>query len=147
MQTNIPSNLQADIEKVRPAPDKYNTRYYIEAINFNLSNKDNHLWNDMINVLNTNFAKVKLNNDLNWIIKLSQKQIRTSAKENSIRWCQQCNKPGAIGRIESDLLKGYELAPVPVTWNKSHQLNIQTKNTYKRNNANIACQLLRQSRW
>ena len=43
MQTNIPSNLQAKTEQVRPAPDKHNTKYYIEAITFNLSNKDNHL--------------------------------------------------------------------------------------------------------
>ena len=42
MQTNIPSNLQANIEQVRPA-DKYHTRYYIETINLNLSNKDIHL--------------------------------------------------------------------------------------------------------
>ena len=43
MQTNIPSNLQANIEQVRPAPGKLYTNYYIEAITFNLSNKDNHL--------------------------------------------------------------------------------------------------------
>ena len=42
MQTNIPSNLQAFIEQVRPAPDKYNTKYYIEAITFNISNKCNN---------------------------------------------------------------------------------------------------------
>ena len=35
MQTNIPSNLQANIEQVRPAPEKYNTKCYIEAITFN----------------------------------------------------------------------------------------------------------------
>ena len=27
MQTNIPSNLQANIEQVRPVSDKYNTEY------------------------------------------------------------------------------------------------------------------------
>ena len=43
MQTNIPSNLQANSEQVRPAPDKCNTKCYMEAITFNLSNKDNHL--------------------------------------------------------------------------------------------------------
>ena len=43
MQTNIPSNLQANSEQVRPTPDKCNTKYYMEAITFNLSNKDNHL--------------------------------------------------------------------------------------------------------
>ena len=92
-------------------------------------------------------AQLKLNSDVNGAIKLSQKQIRAGAKQNDIR-CQQCNKPGAIGRTEDYLIKGYELrtnyvknttlASVPVTWNKSHQLNIQTKNTYKRNNTNIA---------
>ena len=51
MQTNTPNNLQTNIEQVWPAPDKYNTKYYIEAFAFNLSNKDNHLWNDMITVL------------------------------------------------------------------------------------------------
>ena len=43
MQTNISSSLQANIEQGRPAPDKDNTKYYIEAITFNLSNKDKHL--------------------------------------------------------------------------------------------------------
>ena len=27
MQTNIPSNLQANTEQVKPAPEVYNTRY------------------------------------------------------------------------------------------------------------------------
>ena len=47
MQINIPINLQANIEQVRPAPDKYNTKYYIEEITFNLKNKDNNLWYEM----------------------------------------------------------------------------------------------------
>ena len=98
-------------------------------------------------------VQLKLNSDESWTIKLNQKQIRENAKQNSIRWCEQCNKPGAIDRIEGDLLRGEQimqrtqLPSVPVTWNKSRQLNIQTKNTYKRNNANIACQLHHQSRW
>ena len=58
MQTNIPSNLQANIEQVTPASDKYNTKYCTEAITFNLSNKDKNLWNDMITVLSANFAQV-----------------------------------------------------------------------------------------
>ena len=58
MQTNIPSNLQANIEQVRPAPDKWYNKYYIEAITFNVNNKDNHLWNGMITVLIANFARV-----------------------------------------------------------------------------------------
>ena len=40
MQTNIPSNLQANIEQVRSASDKYNTEY---ICNENLSNKINYL--------------------------------------------------------------------------------------------------------
>ena len=43
MQTNIPSNLQANIEKVRPMQDKCNTKYYVEAVTFNLRIKDNQL--------------------------------------------------------------------------------------------------------
>ena len=58
MQTNIPSNLQANTEQVRPAPDKYNAKYHIEVITFNLSSKDNHLWNDMITELSAKFAQV-----------------------------------------------------------------------------------------
>ena len=56
MQTNISSNLQANIEKVRPVPGKNKTKCYIEAITFNLSNKNNYPWNDMITVLSANFA-------------------------------------------------------------------------------------------
>ena len=33
-----------------------------------------------------------------------------------------------------------------VTWNKLHSLNFSTKNMYKGNNANMACQLVHQSR-
>ena len=69
MQSNIPSNLQANIKQVRPAGDKKYTKYYIEAITFNLSNRDKHLWNDMITVLSANFgysAQLKLNSE-NWI--------------------------------------------------------------------------------
>ena len=43
MQTNIPSNLQDNTEQVRPAPYKDNTKYYLKAMTFNLSNKDNRL--------------------------------------------------------------------------------------------------------
>ena len=67
MQSNIPSNLQANMEQVRPAPDKKYIKYYIEAITFNLSNKDKHLWNNTITVLSANFAysaQVKLNSEI-----------------------------------------------------------------------------------
>ena len=53
-------------------------------------------------------AQLKLNSDVNWTIRLSQKQIWASAKQSNIRWCQKCKKPGAIGRTERDLLKGYK---------------------------------------
>ena len=56
MQTNIPRSLQANVEQVRQAPNKYNTKYYIEAITFNLSNKDKHLLNDMFTALSANFT-------------------------------------------------------------------------------------------
>ena len=65
MQTNISSNLQANIEKVRPVPGKNNTKCYIEAITFNLSNKNNYPWNDMITVLSANFAQVR-GQIMNW---------------------------------------------------------------------------------
>ena len=58
MQTNMPSNLQANIEQARLVPDKQYTKCYIEAITFNLSNKDKYLWNDMIILLSANFAQV-----------------------------------------------------------------------------------------
>ena len=38
MQTNIPSNLQANTEQVRPVADKLYTNYYVEAITFNKDN-------------------------------------------------------------------------------------------------------------
>ena len=110
MKTNIPSNLQANIEQIKPAPDKYYTKYYIEAITFNLRN---YLWNDMITVLSANFAQVSAPQTEFWCklntFKLSQKQIRASVMQNGIRSCQQCNKPGVLGRTERQLLEGYEL--------------------------------------
>ena len=35
----------------------YNTKYFTEAITFNLRNKDSHLWNDMITVLSVNVTQ------------------------------------------------------------------------------------------
>ena len=51
MQANIPSNIHANTEQARLAPRKYNTKYYRDAITVNLSNKYNHLQNDMITFL------------------------------------------------------------------------------------------------
>ena len=59
MQTNIASNLQANLEQVRPAPDKYYNKYHIETMTFNVINKDNHLSNNMIIVLSANFTLVR----------------------------------------------------------------------------------------
>ena len=59
MQTNIASNLQANLEQVRPAPDKYYNKYHIEAMTFNIINKDNHLSNNRIIVLSANFTLVR----------------------------------------------------------------------------------------
>ena len=110
MQINIPSNLQASIKQVRPAPNKENTKYYVGAITFNLSNNGNHLWNDMITVLSANFSQVSSTPTEFWCKLNHQFERKTNkGKQNDIRWCQQCNKPGEIGRIEHNLLKGYEL--------------------------------------
>ena len=54
-------------------------------------------------------VQLKLNSDVSWTNKLNEKQIRVSAKQNGIKWSQQCNKPGTIGGTECDFLKGFEL--------------------------------------
>ena len=41
-------------------------------------------------------VQLKLNADVNWTVKRTQKQRHV--KQNGIKWCQQCNKPGAVGR-------------------------------------------------
>ena len=99
-------------------------------------------------------VQLKLNSDVNWTIKLSQNQVRASAKQNGIRWCQQCNKSGTIGRTDHDLLKGFELTTYYVKNTTSvSSCDLEQvaptkypnqKYVYKRNNANIACQLLHQ---
>ena len=43
-------------------------------------------------------VQLKLNAFVNWTMKRSKKQIKACGKQNGIRWCQQCNKPGAISR-------------------------------------------------
>ena len=40
--------------------------HYIEAITFNLSNKNNHLWNDMFTVLSANFAQISETQTESW---------------------------------------------------------------------------------
>ena len=78
MQTNIPSNLQSNIEQVKPAPYKYNIKYYIEAITFNFSNKDNYLWNDMITFLSANFAQANATHTKFWCKLNNQTEPKTN---------------------------------------------------------------------
>ena len=79
MQINMPSNLQTNIEKVRPAPDKKNSKYYLEATTFNLSNKDSNLWNDITTVLSANFAQVSTTQTECWCKLNYQTQPKTKA--------------------------------------------------------------------
>ena len=68
MQANIPSNLQTNIPQVRPVPDKYNIEWYLEAMTYNLSNKDNHLWNESCRIqfdTMTNLSR-------NWVVFTAQ---------------------------------------------------------------------------
>ena len=107
MQTNIPSN-QANIEQVRPAPGKQYTKYHIE-------------WITLIQGIRTtiyemafliaNFAQVsfKLNSDVNWTIKLSQKtnKGKCEAKRHNVMPKMQQARQNRQNR--ECLLKGYEL--------------------------------------
>ena len=66
----------------------------------------------MIIVFSANFAQVSATQTKFWYklnYQMIQKQIKALGKQNALRWCHQCNKPGAAGRTERDLLKGYEL--------------------------------------
>ena len=83
MQTNIPSNLQANIEKVRPMQDKCNTKYYVEAVTFNLRIKDNQLWNDMISA---NFAQVSATQTECWCKLNYQTQPKTNEGLYETKW-------------------------------------------------------------
>ena len=53
--------------------------------------------------------QLKLNADVNWTIKLSKNQIKEGGKQNSIRRCQQCNKPGTIGEKKAWFAQIYKL--------------------------------------
>ena len=150
MQTNIPSNLQGNIEQVSPGPDKC----YIGAMTFNLSNKGNHLWNDMItgNFEQVSPTQTELWCKLNHQIEPKSNKGKCEAKRHD---ANNATNQGAIGRTERDLLKGYDLRTnyakntTNVTFCDLEQVtsSIQTKNVYKKNNANITCQLLHHSRW
>ena len=77
-----------------------NTIPNIYAMTFSLSNKDNYLWNAMITILSANFARVRATQTECWCKINCETHPKTKAcvKQNGIRWCQQCNKPGAISR-------------------------------------------------
>ena len=157
MQTNISSKLQAHIEQVRPASDKYNIEYTY-AMTFNLSNKDNYLWNAIITVLSANFAQVSATQTECWY-KLNcetHPKTKACAKQNGIRWCQQCNKADAIGRNRAWLAQrlwtetNYVKNTTSVSSCNLGQVtltNYPNQNTYERNNDNIAFRLLHQSWW
>ena len=107
MLTYIFSNLKANIEQVRPVPDKDSTNN-IEIITCNLS-----MWN-MTWLLSSvltygRSVELKLTAAVNWTIKLSQKQRKEWGKENSIRWCQLRNKPGAIRQNRAWLAQSCKL--------------------------------------
>ena len=100
---------------------------------FNLSNKNNHLWNDMITVLNANFAQVSTT-QIECMCKMNcQTQPKTNIgkceeKRHKVMPTMQQTKRN--NRIERDLLKGYKLRTNYVkntTSHKSRPLNIQTK--------------------
>ena len=81
---------------------------------FNLSNKDNYLWNAMITVLSANFTQVSATETECWCKLNCETRPKTKAcvKQNGIRWCQQCNKQMQYAEIECDLLKDYELKQI-----------------------------------
>ena len=100
-------------------------------------------------------VQLNLNALVDWTMKRSRKQIKACAKQNGIRWCWQCNKRGAIGRNRTLLAwrlwtaTNYVKNTTRVSFCNLEQVTIfkyPNQNTYKINNANIACQLLHQSR-
>ena len=104
MQTNVPSNLQAKIEQVRPAPEKQNTKYYIEAITFNIKNKDNHLWTDMITVLSASFAQVSSTHTefwckLNYQIEPKTNKSKCEAKQHKMMPTMQQTRHSRKNRV------------------------------------------------
>ena len=76
-----------------------NTILNIYEMIFSLSNKDNYLWNFMI-MISANFAQVNATQTECWCKMNCETDPKTKAgaKENGIRWCQQCINSGAIGR-------------------------------------------------
>ena len=123
---------------------------------FNLSNKDNYLWNAMITVLNANFAQVSAT-QTEWWCKLNcetHSKTKGCAKQKGIKWYQRCNKPGERSRNRAWLAQRLwtETNYVKNTTNISSctleqvtLIKYPNQNTYERNNFNIAYLLLHQS--
>ena len=112
---------------------------------FNLSNKDNSLWNAMITILSANFAQVSATQTECWY-KLNcetHPKTKTCAKQNGIKWCQRSNKPGAIGRNKAWLAQrlwtetNYVKNATSVRSCTLEQITLTkypNQNTYNRNN-------------
>ena len=69
MQIIIPRNLQANIQQVRPVPNKYNINN-IETMTSYLSSKDQHLENEMTAFLIANLEQVSKSQTECWCKKL-----------------------------------------------------------------------------
>ena len=89
-----------------------------------------------------------LNADVNWTMKYSQKKVKACSKQKGIRWCQQLNKPGGIGKNRASLARklwtetNYLKYTTSVSSYNLEQVTLTkypNQNTYKRDNANIAC--------
>ena len=135
-----------------------NTILNIYAMTFNLSNKDNYLWNAMIAVLSANFAQVSTTQTECWCKMNCETHPKTKAcaKQNGIRWCQQCNKPGAIGTNRSWLTQrlwpetNYVKNTTSVSSCKLEQVMLikyPNQMLIREIIPNIPCQLLHQSPW
>ena len=130
----------------------------IYAMTFSLSNKDNYLWNAMITVLSANFAQVSATQTECWCKMNCETHPKTKAcaKQNGIRWCQQCNKPGAIGTNRSWLTQrlwpetNYVKNTTSVSSCKLEQVMLikyPNQMLIREIIPNIPCQLLHQSPW
>ena len=135
-----------------------NTILNIYAMTFNFSNKDNYLWNVMIVVLSANFTQVSATQTECWCKMNCETHPKTKAcaKQNGIRWCQQCNKPGAIGTNRSWLTQrlwpetNYVKNTTSVSSCKLEQVMLTkypNQMFIREIIPNIPCQLLHQSPW
>ena len=77
-------------------------------MNFNLSNKGNHLWNDMITVLSANFAQIGATQTECWC-KLNHgaqpKINKDMCETDRHKVMQECNKPSATDRNRAWLVQ------------------------------------------